>query len=106
MDGLDDDMVALMTKRVYDIAGTARRSLKVYLNGKRIEINSFEDYVNLFIEDHEAPRIFERINNRCALARFSALQCAGSALTVVHLRLRRACVQVGGVRVDVRRRWV
>lgn len=72
-----DDIVALFSKRVYDIAGTnsklkvARRilitlpvshspPLQVYLNGKYIKINSFEAYAKMYLAgiQDEKPRKF------------------------------------------------
>ena len=40
MTTLDSDIVALMTKRVYDIAG-CNPNVKVHLNGERINIKNF-----------------------------------------------------------------
>lgn len=51
---LEDDVVALMSKRVFDIAGCLGKTVKVELNGKRIPVNSFTDYVNLYL--NAAPR--------------------------------------------------
>jgi hypothetical protein len=48
MDRLDDDIVGLMMKRVYDMAGISDKSLKVYLNDERLPIASFKDYVALY----------------------------------------------------------
>lgn len=45
MDFLDDDIVALLSKRVFDIAGTNTSSgakLNLFLNGSKITISSFE----------------------------------------------------------------
>ena len=36
LSSLDDDMVALISKRVYDLAGTSASTVKVFLNNKRI----------------------------------------------------------------------
>jgi DNA topoisomerase-2 len=44
---LDDDIVALMTKRVYDVAGVTNKTLKVFLNDVPIPIAAFKDYVVL-----------------------------------------------------------
>ncbi len=44
---LTDDMVALMQKRVYDIAG-CNPTLKVFLNGQRLAVKSFKDYIMLY----------------------------------------------------------
>jgi DNA topoisomerase-2 len=41
MKKLDEDIVDLMKKRVYDMAGIIGGSVRVFLNGKMIEINSF-----------------------------------------------------------------
>ncbi|KAJ3179046.1 DNA topoisomerase 2 [Gaertneriomyces sp. JEL0708] len=49
MDAFDDDLVALLTKRVYDIAGVAR-NVKVYLNDERVKIRNFKEYVKLYLD--------------------------------------------------------
>ena len=43
MTTLDDDIVALFTRRVYDMAGVTDSSVKVYLNGKRVAVNGFKE---------------------------------------------------------------
>lgn len=44
---MDDAIVGLLSKRAYDVAGCGSgyqgKSLKVYLNGTRIPVNSFQD---------------------------------------------------------------
>lgn len=50
LEKLDDDIVALFTRRAYDIAASSK-GVKVYLNGKRLPIKNFKDYVDLFIKD-------------------------------------------------------
>lgn len=42
MQSLDNDIVALMKKRVYDMAGITPRSITLYLNGKKLDIKDFE----------------------------------------------------------------
>lgn len=49
MTHLEDDVVALMRKRVFDLAGCLGKTVKVELNGKRIAVKSFLDYVNLYL---------------------------------------------------------
>lgn len=49
---LDDGNYAKIVKRVYDIAG-CNPQLKIYLNGQRIQIKSFKDYVALYTEKFE-----------------------------------------------------
>lgn len=41
---LDEDMVALMKKRVYDLAGILGKTTKVFLNGEKLPLNTFQDY--------------------------------------------------------------
>ena len=48
MDGLDDDAVALLKKRVYDMAGTVK-NIKVFLNDERIKVKNFRQYVEMYI---------------------------------------------------------
>lgn len=72
MDELDADIVALLSKRVYDVAGTNANTvtadgksskLSVYLNGEKIDVKSFEQYVGLY-KGLEPPVAFERISDR------------------------------------------
>lgn len=46
MDGMDDDFEALVKRRVYDLAGTAKVAVK--LNGSRIPVRSFKKYMEMF----------------------------------------------------------
>ena len=62
MDHLDDDIVALMTKRVYDMAGCTPASVKVKLNGKVLDIKNFHAYSDMYlqtVEYRELPKIIE-----------------------------------------------
>jgi DNA topoisomerase-2 len=64
---LDKDTVALLTKRVYDIAG-CNPSVKVFLNRRRIRLQGgFETYVGLYLNRRRSagppvPRVFRQIN--------------------------------------------
>lgn len=49
MDTLDEDICALMRKRVYDLAGILGKTVKVYLNGEKLPIRTFQDYVDLYL---------------------------------------------------------
>ena len=64
---LDRDIVALLTKRAYDMAGVTDSRVRVYLNGKRIGVNDFSGYVDLYLqnEEHkELPKIAEKKHQR------------------------------------------
>lgn len=81
METIDDDTVALLKKRVYDLAGTTK-DVKVHLNGERLKIKGFKQYVDLYIESAAAEAteasggaaqvkqspIFERIGDRWEVA--------------------------------------
>ena len=62
LDELTDDIVNLMIKRVYDIAATTEKKVKVYYNENKININSFKSYISLFYE--EADIMYEDVNDR------------------------------------------
>jgi DNA topoisomerase-2 len=47
IDSISDDLLALLSKRVFDIAG-CNPALSVFLNGKKLPVRSFKDYVNLY----------------------------------------------------------
>lgn len=61
---LEEDVVALMKKRVIDMAGCLGKGVKVELNGQRVPIKSFLDYVDLYLnsarklKDVSLPRFF------------------------------------------------
>lgn len=63
MTELDADIVALMKKRVYDIAG-CNPTLKVYLNGELIKINNFSQYVKLYFKEEGTKFVHERFGPR------------------------------------------
>ena len=52
MESLDEDIVSLLCKRVYDIAGTSQgitgAKLTVVLNKKKLDIKSFESYIGMY----------------------------------------------------------
>lgn len=61
---LEDDVVALMKKRVIDMAGCLGKTVKVELNGNKVPVKSFLDYVDLYLQsagkskDTKLPRCF------------------------------------------------
>jgi hypothetical protein len=50
LNALDKDHVALLTRRVWDVAATLKK-VKVSLNGKRIPVRKFKDYVDKVMSD-------------------------------------------------------
>ena len=91
MDRIDEDTLALLQRRVYDLAGTMKtvnaagkkhgKDVKVYLNGERISIKSFKSYVEMYVNsasDAAAEKsgaasavpsvVYERLNDRREVA--------------------------------------
>ena len=62
IDGYSKDMVKLMIRRVYDIAGTTDKSLNVYFNKKKLNIKSFDKYIDLYLEGEK--KVYEKIHDR------------------------------------------
>ncbi|KAG5882166.1 hypothetical protein JTB14_002890 [Gonioctena quinquepunctata] len=52
MEKLDEGIVGLMSRRAFDIAASTR-GVKVFLNGKRLSVKSFKDYIDLYIKGKE-----------------------------------------------------
>ncbi|CAG9855568.1 unnamed protein product [Phyllotreta striolata] len=52
MDKLDDDIVGLMSRRAFDVAASTK-GVKVFLNGKRVPVKNFKDYIDLYIKGKE-----------------------------------------------------
>ena len=69
MTHLDKDIVALFSRRAYDVAGSSK-GVKVFLNGKRLPVNDFKDYIDQFIKDREDENgsplkiAYEKVNER------------------------------------------
>ncbi|XP_063239277.1 DNA topoisomerase 2 isoform X2 [Bacillus rossius redtenbacheri] len=73
MEKLDKDIVDLMSRRAFDVAASTR-GVKVYLNGKRLPVKNFKDYIDLFIKDKEddfgkpLSIVYENCNERWEVA--------------------------------------
>lgn len=66
MQGLDEDALALLRRRVYDMAGSA--GVRVSLNGRTLPVKGFESYVNMYLTSPAAaengitvPAAFESV---------------------------------------------
>ncbi|XP_067100496.1 DNA topoisomerase 2-alpha isoform X2 [Osmerus mordax] len=66
---LDKDTVALLTRRAYDIAGSSK-GVRVFLNGKRLPVTTFRNYVDMYLKDKVDEQgspltvIHEAVNDR------------------------------------------
>ncbi|GAB5354226.1 hypothetical protein AAMO2058_000101500 [Amorphochlora amoebiformis] len=68
--GLTPDVVSLLKKRVYDMAGCLGKGVKCYLNGDQIKIKSFKDYSKMYVTGvgENLPFIYERVGERWEVA--------------------------------------
>ena len=57
-----DDMMKLMIRRIYDICGTTPSDVKFYYNRKLIKLNSFEQYIQLYLNDEKI--VYFDVNGR------------------------------------------
>jgi len=65
INGLSPDFIALLKRRVYDIAATTDKSIKVKYNSNAIEVKTFMNYIDLYIGcKSEKERIYEEANER------------------------------------------
>ena len=63
--GLTPDMIALLKKRVFDVAAITDKSLKVKYNSELIPIKNFQQYIDMYIGDKSAsPRVYEDSGDR------------------------------------------
>jgi DNA topoisomerase-2 len=84
MDSIDSDTLALLQKRVYDMAGTMKttnsdakkhgKEVKVYLNNERVSIKSFKQYVEMYV-------------NSAAEAASEQTGAASTKPTIIHERI-------------------
>jgi len=58
--GLTSDMIALLKKRVYDVAAVTDKNLKVKYNSNIIPVKNFQQYIDMYIGDKTvSPRVYE-----------------------------------------------
>ena len=63
--GMSADFVALLKRRVYDIAAVTDKNIKVRWNGELVPVKNFQQYIDLFIGDKtDAPRVYEADGER------------------------------------------
>ncbi|NP_001313088.1 DNA topoisomerase 2-like [Nicotiana tabacum] len=70
MEHLEEDVVALMRKRVIDLGGCLGKTVKVKLNEQRIPVKSFEEYCKLFLDSTDAKREFLKVTDADGLLRW------------------------------------
>lgn len=77
MEKLDDDIVGLMSRRAYDIAASSR-GVTVFLNGIKLPVKGFKDYIDLYVKDltddvgNPLKVVYENVNDRWEIAMTSS----------------------------------
>tara|TARA_B110000037_G_scaffold86172_1_gene102206 strand:- start:7946 stop:11251 length:3306 start_codon:yes stop_codon:yes gene_type:complete len=96
MKKLTNDMKDLFKKRVYDVCALTDPNVKVFYNDEKIDIKSFEKYVDLYIGNKtEHPRVFDGSNERWEVGA-SYSDDGFSQVSFVN----GVCTQKGGKHVD------
>ena len=61
MTSMTKDIIALLKKRVFDLAGIFNSRVKVYLNKKAIKVPNFSKYVDFYLTNpDDTPKIFDK----------------------------------------------
>jgi len=65
LEGMTDDMYAIIRKRAYDACACTDNTVNIYFNDEKIDIKDFERYADLFIgSKEERPRAYEKVGDR------------------------------------------
>jgi DNA topoisomerase-2 len=75
---LNNDHKELFERRTIDIAGVTNGKLKVYYNDKKIESNTFKQYVELYYKEDE---IFYDLNDRWSVGCLYKQDCGGDVIS-------------------------
>ena len=60
INGLSNDIISLLKKRVYDVAAVTDKNLKVKYNSNLIPVKNFQQYIDMYIGDKNiSPRVYE-----------------------------------------------
>jgi len=65
INGLSSNIIALLKKRIYDVAAVTDKNIKVKYNGQLVPVKNFQQYIDMYIGDKTAcPRVYEEANER------------------------------------------
>ncbi|TPP40402.1 DNA gyrase/topoisomerase IV, subunit A family protein [Leishmania donovani] len=66
VDKFSEDMLLMMKRRVYDVAGCTDKTLKCFLNDERIACTTFPEYVDLYptMGEERKAASYSRVNDR------------------------------------------
>ena len=64
-EGLTEDLIQMLKKRVYDISAVTDKQIKVKYNGQVIATKNFQQYIDLYIGSKDTTtRVYEEANER------------------------------------------
>ena len=64
MSGMTDDIYQLFQKRAYDACATTDSSVSIYFNDSKIDIKSFERYVDMYIGGKAAAKAAAKVDDK------------------------------------------
>jgi DNA topoisomerase-2 len=113
MQQFDSDIISLMTRRVYDISASLGKAVKVFLNGKRLEVKSPDEYFSLYIGNKgDTKRAFESVGGWDVGVAYSddftAVSFVNSSVTVggTHVNLVVDAIAKGVVEAAAKKKTV
>ena len=65
IENFTENMISLMERRINDIAGVTDKKVNVYYNDKKINIKSFQDYIELYPTN--TVKVYEKLSDRWEL---------------------------------------
>lgn len=93
----DDDTVQLMRKRTYDIAACTSKDVNVYYNGEKLDVKTFERYVDMYIGSRgQCKRLYSTINEDWEIAVCASPDDSFEQVSFVN----GICTYKGGKHVD------
>ncbi|PKY39326.1 DNA topoisomerase II [Rhizophagus irregularis] len=98
MSQFDDDITALLKKRVYDMVACVN-NIKVYLNNEKLKLKDFKEYMQLYLGEREEPRpdiVYERVNNRWEIGVLPSSESQFLQISFVN----SICTSKGGTHVN------
>ena len=113
MQQFDSDIISLMTRRVYDISASLGKAVKVFLNGKRLDVKSPDEYFSLYIGNKgDTKRAFESVGGWDVGVAYSddftAVSFVNSSVTVggIHVNLVVDAITKGVVEAAAKKKTV
>jgi len=94
---LTSDIISLFKKRVYDICACTPQNTKVYLNGNKLDTNTFKKYIDLYYLTTENEFAYEESDNgRWKIGIIYSPDCGYEQVSFVN----SICTYLGGSHVN------